>query len=46
MPAGFPMTPAEKRLSKALGHLKNKAFKLVAEIESFQIALAGERKDG
>jgi hypothetical protein len=38
------MTPAEKSLHKALGHLKGKAFKLIGEIESFQIWLAGKKK--
>ena len=38
------MTPAEKSLHKQLGHLKGKAFKLIGEIESFQIQLSGEKK--
>jgi hypothetical protein len=33
-------------LHKQLGLLKGKTFRLIAAIESFQIALAGERKDG
>jgi hypothetical protein len=38
------MIPSEKSLHKRLGHLKGKAFKLIAEIESFQIWLAGVKR--
>jgi hypothetical protein len=38
------MTPSEKNLHKAFRHLKGKAFKLIAEIESFQIWLAGGKR--